>query len=105
MIQVLRTCQCKEHEFNLWSKKIPHTARQLSPRPTTIETMLKSPCSMKREVRSPQLEKAHMRQWRPNADINRYIFKGVFRIKETWRHGKKCIAKIKMVKKNVGHSK
>ena len=30
-------CQCRRHEFNPWSRKIPHAVEQLSPRTTTIK--------------------------------------------------------------------
>ena len=33
------TCQCRGHEFNPWSGKIPHAVEQLSPRATTSEPM------------------------------------------------------------------
>ena len=31
------TCQCRRHEFDPWSRKIPHAEEQLSPRATTPE--------------------------------------------------------------------
>ena len=31
------TCQCREHGFNPWSRKIPHAVEQLSPCATTAE--------------------------------------------------------------------
>jgi len=30
-------CQCREHRFNPWSRKIPYAAEQLSPCATTTE--------------------------------------------------------------------
>ena len=51
-------CQCRGHEFNPWSRKIPHAAEQLSLcAPTTAAHKPKSPCSATREVttmRSPR---------------------------------------------------
>ena len=35
-------CQWRRHEFNPWSKKIPHAAKQLSPCATTTEPVLSS---------------------------------------------------------------
>ena len=110
-------CQCRQHGFNPWSRKIPHAVDQLSPCPTTAEPTLYSlcattvevcmlegpraataqpvrcnywgprpqgPCSTTRgpTVRSPQatrksspcspqLEKAHARQWRLSAAKNK----------------------------------
>ena len=36
----LLACQCRRHEFNPWSGKIPHALEQLSPRATTIDPVL-----------------------------------------------------------------
>ena len=36
------TCQWRRHEFNPWSKKIPHAAEQLSPCATTAEPVLRA---------------------------------------------------------------
>ena len=33
-------CQCRRHEFNPWSEKIPNTSEQLSPHTTTTEPVL-----------------------------------------------------------------
>ena len=35
-------CQCRGHEFDLWSRKIPHAAEQLSPSTITTEPVLQS---------------------------------------------------------------
>ena len=99
--QLLRIClPMQGHGFEPWSGKIPHAAEQLSPCATTTEpacrnywsSRTQSPCSATREAtarrsqrtatkgspRSPQLEKARVQQWRPNAaknKINKYFFK------------------------------
>ena len=70
------TCQCREHGFNPWSRKIPHAVEQLSP----CATML-SPSATTREAAATrslhtstkssfcwlQLEKAHAQRQRPSA--------------------------------------
>ena len=92
-------CQNRGHEFNPWSRKIPHAAGQLSLCATTsklerprahelplLKPVLQSLCSATREttaVRSPrtptrvqpplllQLEKVHVQQPRPSTTINK----------------------------------
>ena len=86
-------CQSRRHGFEPWSGKIPHASEQLSPCATTTESACHnywspctwSPCSATREAtavrsprtatkrspRSPQLEKAHTQQRRPNAAKNK----------------------------------
>ena len=86
-------CQCRGHGFEPWSRKIPHAAEQLSPCAIITEPMCHnywslhawSLCSTAREAtamrgpspatksspRSPQLEKAHVQQRRPNAAKDR----------------------------------
>ena len=34
------TCQCREHEFDPWSGRIPHVPELQSPRATAIEPVL-----------------------------------------------------------------
>ena len=41
VVQWLRiACQCRGHEFEPWSRKIPYAAEQLSPCTTTTEPVL-----------------------------------------------------------------
>ena len=47
-------CQCKRHEFDPWSGKIPHAVKQLSPRTTTIKPVLQSPRTTTTEAHTPQ---------------------------------------------------
>ena len=75
------------HGFERRSGKIPHAAERLSPCATTTEapaprarapqqeaTEMRSPrTTMKSSLRSPQLEKAHAQQRRPNTANNKYI--------------------------------
>ena len=96
------TCQCRRHEFDPWSGWIPHAVDQLSPRATTVETVLWSPraellspsavtaeahgpcspCSTRKDAfalglacnpRWPQLEKGPLRRQDPTQLKNKYI--------------------------------
>ena len=80
-------CQCREHGFDPWSGKIPHTAKQLSLCTTPAEPLwyhcwipcswslcsatgkasaVRSPCTiMKSSPQSLQLEKVQAKQQRP----------------------------------------
>ena len=51
------TCQCRRHGFDLWSRKIPRAAEQLSLCATTIEPVLWNPGSMTTKAQAPQQEK------------------------------------------------
>ena len=64
------------HEFEPWSRKILHTAEQLSPRATTTEPVCLEPVlhnkrSHCNEKCSPQLEKARVQQRRPSTAKNK----------------------------------
>ena len=79
-------CQRREHGFEPWSGKIPHTAEQLGPWATTTEPARLEPMlrnrerpqqwrgprtAMKSGPRSPQLEKALAENRRPNTAKNK----------------------------------
>ena len=58
----ISTCQCRGHRFDIYSRKIPHAAEQLSPCATATEPALQSPRSTTTEAcalraRAPQQEK------------------------------------------------
>ena len=46
-------CQCRKHEFNPWSGKIPHAAEQLGPGAKTIEPALWSLGAASTEASEP----------------------------------------------------
>ena len=47
-------CQCRKHEFELCSRKIPHTEDHLSPCTTTTEPVLSSPGTATTEAHVPE---------------------------------------------------
>ena len=73
------------HKFNPWSGKIPHATESLSLWTTTTEAQAPRACDLQREATEmrrlhttlkgsphlPQLEKACVQQWRPNAAKNK----------------------------------
>ena len=67
MVQWTGICQSRGHGFDLWSRRIPHAAEQLSPGTTTTEareaTTVRSPFAVtKGSPGSLQLEKAREQQ-------------------------------------------
>ena len=81
--------QCREHGSDPWSRKIPHAEELLSLCATTTEpdwvlqteacarapreaTTVRSPhTATESNPHSPQLEKAHVQQWRPSTAKNK----------------------------------
>ena len=43
------TCQCRGHEFDPWSRKIPHSMERLSPCATTTEICVPRACPPQQE--------------------------------------------------------
>ena len=67
--------QCREHRFDPWSGKIPHTAGQLSPWATTTEpvhprahaSQRRKPPKLRSSPSSSQLEEVHTQHRKPSA--------------------------------------
>ena len=63
-------CQCSGHEFNLWSRKIPHAKEQLSPRTKLRKPVHLEPVLHNRRSRCNEKPKHHPKRkpWVSNED-------------------------------------
>ena len=62
-------CQCSRHEFNLWSRKIPHTKEQLSPRAKLLKPVHLEPVLHNRSRCNDKPKHHHRRKpWVSNED-------------------------------------